>query len=173
MAGGARIIRAMLGTGLTFAAGVGAVAALVAGLAALAGQGTLHELFGMAGRFAVVAFLLGVAFSGTLALSARRRRFAELSIARFAALGAGAGLLYFAFLAVNAAGRWSLADAVANLVILTLMGTVAAAGTFLLARRGRAALPPGAEARVLTEGDRPGEPVYGGRRETRGNPARQ
>ncbi len=150
MAGWPRRIRAMLGTGVTFAAGVTVVGSIVAAVVMLAGEGSFHETFGMVGRFAVVSFVLGVAFSALLALTARSRRLAELSVPRFAALGGGAGLLYFLLLALNAYARWSVSDAIANLVILTVLGSGSATAILLLARRGgRPELEPGAEPRSL------------------------
>jgi len=39
-----------------------------------------RELMQIVGKFSVVAFLLGVAFSGVLAITARRRQFNKLSL---------------------------------------------------------------------------------------------
>jgi hypothetical protein len=142
----------MIATGLTFALGVGAVSSIVGLIVVLVGQGSFLELLRMSGRLSVVAFLLGIAFSGILAVTARSRRFAELSIARFASLGAGAGLLYFLLISINAWSHWSLANAIGNLVILTLLGGGSAAGILMLARRGRPALKPGEESRFLDDG---------------------
>ena len=135
-----RVARGMLGTGLTFGAGVGAIASLVAAIAWLAGAGSAHELFGLAGRCAVVAGVLGVAFSGVLAVTARGREFSKLSLRLVGGLGAGAGLLYFAFLAMNGGRNWAPRDAVANFVLLTVMGAGSAVVTLLVARRARSAL---------------------------------
>ncbi|MDB4915073.1 MAG: hypothetical protein JWM95_2717 [Gemmatimonadetes bacterium] len=68
---------AMIATGLTFAAGVGAVSSIVGTIMVLAREGSVRELFEMTGKLSVVAFIVGVAFAGTLAITARRRRFAE------------------------------------------------------------------------------------------------
>lgn len=149
MAGWPRIIRAVIGTGLTFAAGIGAVASIAGLIIVLVGQGSFRELFQMAAKLSVVAFLLGVAFSSLLAISARSRRLATLSIPRFAALGAGAGLLYFLLIAINAFRVWSLANAILNLVLLTLLGAGSATTILVIARRGRPALKPGEESRFL------------------------
>jgi hypothetical protein len=156
MAGLLRIARAMVGTGLTFAVGVGVVGSVVGLVVVLAGQGSWHDLYATLARLSVAAFVLGIAFSGILALSARGRRLAELSGRRFAALGAGAGLLYFLFIATNAIGRWSLADAIGNLVILTVVGAGAATGIFLLARPGRSRVGAVADAALLGAGGMPG-----------------
>ncbi len=96
---------------------------------------------------------VGVAFSGVLAITARGQTIDKLSLRLFAALGAGAGLLYFLFIGLNNGFRvWSASNAIGNLVILTLMGGVLAAGTFVLARRAGRALKSGEESRSLGEG---------------------
>jgi hypothetical protein len=126
----------MIGTGLTFAAGVGAASSVVGLIVVLLGKSSFHETFEMVGKLSVVAFLVGIGFSAILAMAARSRWLAKVSIPRFATLGAGAGLLYFLAIATNGIGRWSLADAVANLAILTVIGGASAAGTLMVARRG-------------------------------------
>lgn len=152
MAGWPRIVRAMIATGLTFAAGVGAASSIVGLILVGVGAGSFDD-FRMVAKLSVVAFLVGVAFSGFLAITARSRRFAELSVPRFAALGAGAGLLYFLFIGISGAfSHWSHANAIGNLVILTLLGGGSATGTLMLARRGRAELKSGEESRFLDEG---------------------
>jgi hypothetical protein len=134
-----RVIRGMIGTGLTFTAAVGVVGMLFGVPVWLFNEISGRELMEIVGRCAVVAFPVGVAFSGALALTARGRTLEKLSLPRVAALGAGAGLLYFALIGVNAAGRWSVADTLANLAILTLLGGGSATAILLLARRaGRA-----------------------------------
>jgi hypothetical protein len=149
----ARIVRGMVGTGLTFAVGVG-VAATVIGAAFWAGGAvTGREVAQIAGKSAVVAFLLGVAFSGVLAVAARGRQFSKLSLRLVGSVGAGAGLLYFLFLAMNGGRSWSPRDAIGNLVLLTAMGTVSACGTLLIARRAGAALRPGDAMHGLEAGD--------------------
>ena len=138
-----RIIRGMIGTGLTFAAGIGVVASTT-GLLVWLGDGiTGHELMEIVGISSVVAFLLGVAFSGVLAIAARGRQFSQLSLRLVGTLGAGAGLLYFVFLALNGGRNWSAPDAIANLVLLTLMGAGSAAATLMIARRAGSALESG------------------------------
>src|SRR5689334_13822434 len=98
----------MVGTGLTFAVGVGSIATIIGSIAALVGGGSFREVFRIAGRLSVAAFLLGIGFSAILAIAARSRRLANLSIPRFALLGAGAGLVYFALISINGVGHWSL-----------------------------------------------------------------
>jgi hypothetical protein len=126
----------MLGMGLTFAAGVGAIASLVAGLVwALPGVEGGPEMFRMVVASAIWSFPIGVAFSGVLAITARGRSFDKLSIPRFAALGSGAGLVFFGLLALNAWQAWDLNTAIVNAAIFVALGGGSATGTLLLARR--------------------------------------
>jgi hypothetical protein len=148
-----RVARGMIGTGLTFAAGVGVVASIT-GLLVRLGHGiTGLELMQIVGKFSVVAFLLGVAFSGVLAIAARGREFNKLSLRLVGALGAGAGLLYFVFLALNGGRNWSAPDAIANFVLLILMGAGSAAATLAIARKARSALESGDEVHSLGADD--------------------
>jgi hypothetical protein len=149
-----RVVRGMIGTGLTFAVGVGVVGSLV-GLVALAlGQASLDDLR-MVGKISVIAFIVGVGFSGALALAARGRTFDKLSLRYVTALGAGGGFLYYLFIAaMNGAGVWSVWSAIGNLAILTLLGAGSAAAMFLLARKAKESLTSGQEPRSLGEGAR-------------------
>jgi hypothetical protein len=143
----------MIGTGLTFAAGVGVVASITGAFVWLGGGITSRELLEIAGKSSVVAFLLGVAFSGVLAITARGRQFNKLSLRLVGGLGAGAGLLYFVFLALNGGRNWSARDAIANLVLLTLMGAGSASATLMIARRAGSALASSDELHSLGAGD--------------------
>lgn len=148
-----RVIRGMIGTGLTFAAGVGVVGSAIGALVWLfPGAISAREILQIVGMSAVIAFPVGAAFSGVLALTAGGRPFDKLSLPRFAALGAGGGLLVFAVLSVNAFRHWSVADAIANLTVLTLMGGGSATAILMLARRVQPALKPGDASRSLGEG---------------------
>ena len=153
MARWARILRGMIGTGLTFAVSVGATASIIGSIAALIGGGSLREVFRIAGRLSVAAFLLGIGFSAILAITARSRRLVNLSVPRFASLGAGAGLIYFGLIAINGIGKWSLGTAIANFVLLTGLGAGSAAATILVARRGRKEIESGEEGLSLGAGD--------------------
>ncbi len=147
-----RVIRGMIGTGLTFAAGVGVVASVLGLVGLLLGELTGHDLRIVA-KLSVVAFLVGVAFSGVLAITARGRPFERLSLRYVTALGAGGGLLYFLFIALmNGARVWSVANAIGNMVILTLLGGGSAAATLILARRAGHTLKSGGDSRSLGEG---------------------
>ena len=148
-----RIIRGMIGTGLTFGAGVGVVASVTGVLAWLANRITSRDLMQIVGKFSVVAFLLGVAFSGVLAVTARGRQFNKVSLRLVGALGAVAGLLYFVFLALNGGRNWSPQNAVVNFVLLTVMGAASAVATFMIARRAGSARESDDEFHSLGAGD--------------------
>lgn len=148
-----RVIRGMIGTGLTFAAGVGVVASVAAGLVwLLPGIEGGREMIRLVVASSIWAFPIGVAFSGLLALTARGLPFDKLSIPRFAAMGAGVGLLLFGVLAANAWEAWSVTTAMANATIFVLLGGGSATGTLMLARKAGPALKPGDEPPSLGEG---------------------
>lgn len=148
-----RVMRGMMGTGLTFAAAVGAVASLVAGIAWLlpGGEG-VRELARLVLASSIWAFPIGVAFSGFLALTARGRSFDQLSIPRFAALGAGGGLLLFGALALNAWDAWPISTAVANATLFVLLGGGVATTTLVVARRAAPTLEAPNDLTELGEG---------------------
>jgi hypothetical protein len=146
------VIRGMIGTGLTFAAGVGVVGSILGILGVLLRQLAWDDLR-MVAKLSVVAFIVGVGFSGALAIAASGRTFERLTLRFVTALGAGGGLLYFLFIAAaNGAKAWSASAAIANLVILTGLGGGSAAATFLRARRAGRALKSGEEPPVLGDG---------------------
>jgi len=146
------VIRGMIGTGLTFAAGVAVVGSMLGLVGLLLGKLSWDDLR-MVAKVSVVAFLVGVGFSGMLAIAARGRTFDRLSLRYFTALGAAGGLLYFLFIAAaNGARVWSAWNAIGNLTILTLLGGGLAAATLILARRAGRALESGQESRSLGEG---------------------
>jgi hypothetical protein len=142
----------MLGTGLAFAVGVGALATVAGLVATMFGNGSLVGTLRFAGRLSVASFLLGLIFSAILATISRRRRLGEISIMKFAALGADAGLVYFGAISLNAYRVWSVGDAVRNLVVLTVLGAGAAAGTLAFARWGRGEVSASEEKQAI--GDR-------------------
>ena len=150
-----RVIRGMIGMGLTFAAGVGVVASMIFVLPTwlLLGGDSGLDLLVMVIKSSIWAFPIGMAFSGVLAITARGLPFDKLSLPRFAALGAGGGLLLFGLLAANAWQAWSVSDAIANLMLLTLLGGGSATATLMLARRAGPALKSGDESRSLGEGE--------------------
>ena len=146
-----RIIRGMIGMGLTFSVGVGVVASMVAVLPWLLLGGD-REMIRLVVASSIWAFPIGVAFSGVMAMTARGLPFDKLSLPRFAALGAGAGLLLFGVLALNAWDAWSVSTAIANATIFVLLGGGSATASLLLARRARPALTSSDESRSLGEG---------------------
>jgi hypothetical protein len=147
-----RVIRGMIGMGLTFAAGVGVVGSLLGLAGLLLGELSWDDLR-MVAKLSVIAFLVGVGFSGVLAITARGRTFDKLSLRYVTALGAGGGLLYFLFIAAAHGARvWSVWNAIGNLAILTLVGGGSAAATLILAQRAGRTLRSGEESRNLGEG---------------------
>lgn len=137
-----RIVRGMIGTGLTFAVGVGAVVGAIGTALWLAGGPPFVEVLRTAGKFSVVSFLLGVAFSGVLAITARGQKFSTLSLRLVAGLGAAAGLLYFLFLSANGGRTWTLRLAFTNFALLLVMGAGSAVTMLLIARRTGAGSSP-------------------------------
>lgn len=148
-----RVIRAMVGTGLTFAVGVGGAATVFGAIVSLRGGVRAVDVLRMAGRLSVASFLLGLAFSGALALVARSRFFKKVSLGLGTALGAGAGLLYWLFLAMTGGRTWEPRVALLNFVLLIVMGSGAALGTLWIARRAGGALTPGDGAPGLGAGE--------------------
>lgn len=140
--------------GAVFSAGVGGLAAAAAGtLWLFSGMGPIAEYAMLVTAFALWAFPIGVAFSGLVALTARGRAFERLSLPRFMAIGAGAGLLLYGLLAMNAWDAWTLQNAIGNAVLLTGMGSGSAAVSLLLARKATPALGAGEDSLSLSEGD--------------------
>jgi hypothetical protein len=83
--------------------------------------------------FGFLGFLTGATFSALLGAFARRRRFDQMSLPRFAAWGALGGLLLSTPLAL-------LSGMASELIVLGpvfgLAGAISAAGTLAVARRG-------------------------------------
>jgi hypothetical protein len=116
-----RRIRGAVGMGLAWAGvwfGVGAVFALLSGVPL---NGALLE---NALQVAVLAFVNGMAFSVVLRVAEGHRRFDELSLWRFAGLGAVGG-----FVVSLLTGGWGF------LGTFIVLGAGSAAGSLALARR--------------------------------------
>lgn len=113
-------------------------------------DGSMDEPWPLIGAYP--GFLSGVIFSIVLGIAARRRRFEELSVPRFAAWGAAAGLLLG--MLVRAAGSPSPGIPGWLPVVVTgafgLLGAGSAAGTLALARRAERRLEAGAHADAAT-----------------------
>jgi len=148
-----RVLRGMMGTGLTFSVGVGLIGSAIAGILwLLPGTTVGREELAMVVKSAIWAFPVGVAFSGFLAIAARNWSFDKLSLPRVALLGAGGGLLLFGLLAANAWQAWSTADAIVNGVFLVGLGSGSATASLLLARKARPSLESGEDPPRLGEG---------------------
>ena len=137
-----RRIRGAVGMGLTWAAGwapLGAILGLFtfASGAAAFGSGPAWLAFTSA-ILAASGFLCGVAFSTVLGITEGRRRFDQMSLPRFAGLGAVGGLLVgglLVTLSVSLGGAPDLLDVLVNLGIVGLLGAGSSAGSLALARR--------------------------------------
>lgn len=126
----ARRIRGAVGMGLLWAAGGAAVGGLIELLDnVLPGGLPMASAVDMWPQtLAIPGFLGGVVFAVVLGIAGRRRRFDELSLPRFAAWGAVAGLLLGALAVTNGAPA-------VLLVVAALWSAAAAAGSLALARR--------------------------------------
>lgn len=143
-----RRIRGAVGMGLTWAIGWGSVGGLIELIYNLwpgFPLGPVVDIWPFV--LAIPGFLGGVVFSVVLRIAAGRRRFDELSLPRFAAWGAVAGLLLGGLL--RAAGIGDAAPLWLQLAVLggptALLGAISASGTLALARR--------AQRRELVAGD--------------------
>lgn len=143
-----RRMRGAVGMGLTWAAAwaltgvlIGVASKLLPGLP----WDSFFEFFDAPlPALAIPGFLGGVLFSIVLGIAARRRRFDELSLPRFAAWGAVGGLLLSlvpaALVAVGLAtlgrpdlGLWQITATISGPLIL--LSAASAAGSLMLARR--------------------------------------
>ena len=155
-----RRLRGAFGMGVTWAIGW-AIAGILTGVASLLTPGLPWDSFFQVfdaplPALAVPGFFGGVIFSIVLGIAARRRKFDELSLPRFAAWGAVGGLLLSLLPnAMVAVGLASLGNPDAplwrsTLVIMgpfTALGAISATVSLLMARRAsqREALPAGGE----------------------------
>jgi hypothetical protein len=143
-----RRIRGAVGMGLAWAAGW-ALAGVLIGVASKLLPGlpwdSFFEVFDAPlPALAIPGFFAGAFFSMVLGIAGRHRRFAELSLPRFAAWGAVGGLLLtlfpFALVAVGLASRegsdlgaWQIIAAISGPFIL--LSAVSATGSLMLARK--------------------------------------
>ena len=121
-----RRIRAAVGIGLTWAAAWFAAGMLLLLVVGFGAADVPFPLF-----FGLLGFLAGAAFSGFLGILARRRRFDQLSLPRFAGSGAIGGLL-LSGIVVMAAGP---AEFLVLAPVFATAGAISAAGTLALARK--------------------------------------
>ena len=136
----------MLGMGLTFAAIAAVLFSVLAVVLALLFPGVEDEPGFVVIAGTTWAFAIGVAFSGALAIAARKRRFDELSLPRVALLGAAGGVALAALLVGASFGQWTLADAAVPFTFLPLLGAGSATASLLLARRVGPRLGSGEES---------------------------
>jgi hypothetical protein len=148
-----RRIRGAVGMGIAWAIGWGFAGFLFEGiLNILPGNDLGHIVDMWPPVFAVIGFLVGVVFSIALGIAAARRRFDELSIPGFSALGALGGLLLSgAALAAGLAGAWDPLWLRAAVLMGTpvLLSAASAAGTLAVARMAeRKSLASGRDANI-------------------------
>src|SRR5262245_5569152 len=148
-----RVVRGMVGTGLTFSAGCGAVVSIVGAISWLRGRATARYVLETVGQFSVASFVLGVGFAGVVAIGARTGLFKKLSLRLGTALGVGAGLLYWLALAMTGGRSWTPRLAILNFVLLVVIGGVSAAATLIIARKTGSALEPADAARSIGSAD--------------------
>jgi hypothetical protein len=153
-----RRIRGALGMGLTWALVWAPVAVLLGIL--VDPDGSMDEMWVAVGAYP--GFLGGVVFSIVLAIAARRRGLAELSIARAALWGGFAGLLvgtlpFTLGTPTSEVPLWLLAGVVIGSI--TLLSAVSAAGSLALAKRAERRALGIAPRRALI--DRQGQDVGG------------
>ena len=152
-----RRLRGAVGTGLTWAV-IWVLAGLLIGVASKLVPGPLDFFFEVFDAplpaIAMPGFIGGVLFSIVLGIAARRRRFSELSLTRFAAWGALGGLLMtllpFAMVAVGLASTHGAKEInplkiTAVMSILVVLSAASATASLLIARR--------AERRASLEAD--------------------
>ncbi len=156
-----RRIRGAIGMGLTWS-----IAWFCAGIILLlvVGVGAADVPFPIG--FAVLGFLAGATFSGVLGIVEGRRRFDQMSIPRFAGLGAVGGLVLSGiFVLAEALGGNTALDFLVLGPVFALAGAGSAAGSLALARRAEEREMLDASAEVtevgLTGGE--GQEALGGR----------
>jgi hypothetical protein len=122
-----RRIRGAIGMGLTWAAAWFAAGTVPRWVFGVNTDAPLPLVFGLFGLIA------GVVFSAVLALAEGRRRFDEMSLPRFAGLGAIGGLLLSAVIAKAGSLGWG--DVLALAPTLAIASGISAAGSLAMARR--------------------------------------
>lgn len=138
--------------GLVFGVGVGSIATLL-GLFAYFFLGAGPEVGILIVGSTIWSTLMGVVFSGALALLAKGRSFDEISLPKVAGLGFLGGLAAFGLLALNAWDVWSVDAAIGNALILTSLGTGSASASLLIARKAPPQLTGGDALADLDDGE--------------------
>jgi hypothetical protein len=122
-----RRIRGAIGVGLTWAVALGAVGSVPRWVFGVETDAPIPLVFGVFG------FIAGITFSALLVLTKGRRTFDQMSIRRFAGLGAIGGLLLSALWASAVSLSWGEVLAIAPTFALAC--AVCAAGSLAVARR--------------------------------------
>src|SRR5512138_1865171 len=130
-----RRIRGAIGMGFTWGAACSGAGIVLAVVTRFKADAPFPLVFGVLGFFA------GVTFSALLALTEGRRRFDQMSLPRFAAWGAGGGLLLSALFAKAASLGWG--DVLAIAPTFALASAVCASGSLAVARRAVSRELPG------------------------------
>lgn len=134
-------LRGALGTGITWAVAWAPIGAITGWFAAMAlGLPVAVVEVNYALVFGALGFVGGTVFAMLLAAAEGRRSFAELSLPRFAACGAGGGMVLGAFavgISLLGAGLTVLGATVT--AACTLLGAASAATTLTIARAGQRA----------------------------------
>jgi len=122
-----RRVRGAIGMGVAWGLAWSAGGALARWVFGIETDAPLPLLFGLLG------FIAGATFSVLLALIERRRRFDQMSLPRFASLGAAGGIVLSALVAGVMSLGWGEALALASALAVACGGS--AAGSLVMARR--------------------------------------
>ena len=147
-----RVIRGVLGMGLTFGAIGAAFFSLVALVSAVFFPGAEDELGFMIIAGTVWGVGIGTSFSAILAIAARGRSLDELSYSRVASVGVLGGLLLAGLVVGGSWGDWPNGGAIVPFSILPLLGAGGGVASLLVARKAGRALRSGEETGSLLEG---------------------
>lgn len=147
-----RVVRGVLGMGLTFGAIGAAFFSLVALVSAVFFPGAEDELGFMIIAGAVWGVGIGTSFSAILAIAARGRSLDELSCSRVASVGVLGGLLLAGLVVGGSWGDWPNGGAIVPFSILPLLGAGGGVASLLVARKAGRALRSGEETGSLLEG---------------------
>lgn len=148
-----KVIRGVLGMGLTFGALAGAFFSLIALVSAVFFPGAEDDLAFMIIAGTVWGVGIGTSFSAILAIAAGRRSLDELSYVRVGSVGLAGGLLLAGLLVGATWGDWPNGNAIVPFSILPLLGAGGGMASLLVARKAGRALRSGDETGSLPEGD--------------------
>lgn len=147
-----RVLRGIVGMGVTFGALSAVFFSILAGVSHVFFPGAEDDLVFMVVAGTVWGTGLAVAFSSILALAGRGRSLDELSIPRVMVVGAGAGLtLALLFVGVTW-GDWPNGNWIVPLSILPMLGAGGGVASLLMARTAGRALKARRAPRELDAG---------------------